>query len=191
MIEVNKEKEIYYQISSESEITWQEQNEIHRFLNKAYAGISTSFLAKTYAKSPPQQRILLFMKNELIGHLGLFERSLVLGEKKVPFLGMGLFAVDKESPGFGMALVMWGIEQARKYGTSFAVGRTHNPTVVKISEMLGAKTYKAKLISDENDATKDDDVILFYPLNKDEDINGIINAAKVNNEFMITGGSVF
>lgn len=192
--EITSDKEICFQVLAENKVSWQVQNKIHYLLNKSYDGISISFIAKTYAKSLPQHRILLFMKDELIGHLGLFERYLISDQKKIPFLGMGLFAVNNKYPGYGLCLLKRGLEETRKKGFKFAVGISNNPTVIKTSEILGAKTYKTKLIANDKNITaetKDNDVVLFYPMRNDKELVDLIDNAKINNEFRITGGLIF
>ncbi len=188
---VEKTRGIYYQILAENEISWQTQSKIHRLLNETYAGVSSSFLAKTYSKSIPQQRILLFKNEELIGHLGLFKRYLISNAKEIPFFGIGLIAVSKVTPGFGLALLRWGLAEIKKSNIDFAVGISSNPTVIQLSKILRAKIYKARLVANGIDSTKDTDYIIFYPIKNSNNTIDIIDSANIGNTFKIVGGSVF
>jgi hypothetical protein len=193
VIQVDTERKIYYQILPENEVSWRTQNKIHWLLNESYESFSTSFLAKTYSKTPPNQRLLLFMQDELIGHLGLFERYLISEKNKIPFLGIGLLVVSvgKKNQGFGALLLKCGLDEIKKQNTDFAVGITNNPIMIKISEKFGTKVYKSKLIADEDTTTKNNDSVVFYPLTSNNEIIKTIDSARINNEFRITGGTIF
>jgi hypothetical protein len=191
--QIDTERRIYYQILAENAVSWRTQNKIHWLLNESYENFSTSFLAKTYSRNPPNQRLLLFMQDELIGHLGLFERYLISEKNKIPFLGIGLLVVSigKRNQGFGALLLKCGLDEIKKQNIDFAVGITNNPIMIRISEKFGAKIYQSKLLADEDTTTKDNDSVVFYPLASNNKITKVIDRARINNEFRITGGPIF
>ena len=191
MIIVDQKKEISYCVKWEDDISWRLQNKIHRLLNESYESVSSSFISKTYSKSLPHQRILLFIKNKLIGHLALFKRYLMAESNKIPFIGMGLIAVQKSTPGYGLALLKWGLEEAKSQNVDFASGITNNLVVKKMAEQYGAKIYQSKLMADNEDTTKENDVVMFFPLQNKKNVMAYLNKANIDSVFKITGGPVF
>src|SRR3989338_8796679 len=80
------------EILKEENISWQQQNQIHKILNLAYDGVSVKFLAKTYGHVRPVERVVGYLNDEIVAHLGISHDMLLFNGGHMNISCLGLWA---------------------------------------------------------------------------------------------------
>lgn len=118
---------------NEDELTWQQHNDIHRALNQAYAHRTKSFFKKTYAERQPIKRVICEIDNQIIGHVAIFELTVMLDNEPIKIGGVGMTLSLKLFCDLGRQLRKSAIEVCRQLNYPLAIGRIKNSANMKRS----------------------------------------------------------
>ena len=121
----------HFQTYLEDDLTWQQHNQIHAVLNFSYSGRTLSFTKKTYGHVIPVKRILCTSQGDLIGHIAVFEDSLLINNAKVPVIGLGLSASTRPTALIGAKLRHKALDICAEAGYNFAISRVRNRSRTK------------------------------------------------------------
>ena len=91
----NGEYNFSVKVSKESDISWEVQNKIHYLLNLAFSKKSKSFLNKTYSRTVPSERVIIFSEDTPVAHMGISYDQIIVNDHKVDVGCMGLWCADR------------------------------------------------------------------------------------------------
>lgn len=162
-------------VYKEEEISWQLQNEIHKILNVSFAGISDKFITKTYAHIRPSERVLGYLNEELVAHIGISSDEINLNNnKKIEVSCLGLWASTRS--GWATKVIATALEYLESKDVSLAIGISNNEIILKrvipkfrhiaLDVQMKGKNFSSKVT---------DKIILFPILISDEELIKIVN----------------
>ena len=116
------------EILKKKNITWQQQNQIHKILNIAYDGISIKFLAKTYGHIRPIERVVGYLNDEMVAHLGISHDILFLDRHHINVSCLGLWASLRQ--GWAERVMEKSLTHLNSQGVLLAIGISNNKIIL-------------------------------------------------------------
>lgn len=160
--------QVLVKIADEHFIDWETQNQIHILLNSTFGKKkSKSFINKTFARVEPEARVLLYMDNALIGHMGISSDRLLVDGEYIGVGCLGLWCVDnirdytfKQEIATNILLKSMNYLNKKKY--TLGIGVTNSKAIEnKILPNIKSSVISVPLYG-ENTKSKDNDKFLLF-----------------------------
>jgi len=154
-------------VVKETEIDWKTQGKIHQLLNSAFGRKSQSFIAKTFARTQPSYRVMFFMDDILVGHMGISADQLLINGIYVDVACMGLWCVGNiRVPRLKLEIATSVIKLTMSYltgkGVELAIGVTNSKAIEqRILPWINTSIINVPLIGHSTRSKETDKFLLF------------------------------
>lgn len=180
----------------EPDICWKTQNQIHYLLNTAFSKKSKSFIVKTYARTLPSERAMIFMDDVLVAHMGISSDQMLVNGQNIVVGCMGLWCADRvRDPMLKLKLatevLKVSMDHLQQQGIEMAIGVTNSKAIEnRIMPKVRSSVIDIPLHG-RTTKSKDSDKFLLFNCGADDDIfNKLSDDIRAQGQVTV-GGEIF